>query len=569
MNEQSSTVDETLVTQPAAEAQRPDAPEVVPGELIIKYREGMAQQSAQLAGLSLSAVRALSGGETLVRVSGGGLGAQSILSAQATLDAVERLREQAGDAIEYVQPNYIYRALAVPNDPYYSLQWHYPAMNLPAAWDITTGANSPVVAVIDTGQLNHPDLAGRFVAGYDFISNTSTAGDGNGRDSDPTDVGDAAVCNGQQQPNSWHGTHVAGTIGAATNNGVGVAGVNWNARIQHARVLGKCGGSTADIIDAIRWTSGMTVSGVPANATPAKVINMSLGGYLGSSCAASDPATQAAINDAVARGVTVVVAAGNSNDNAGLYTPASCNNTVTVAATETRNYRAPYSNYGSAIDVAAPGGDTSADRNGDGYADGVLSTLRDASGTAYNYAFYQGTSMATPHVAGVVSLMYAVRPGITPAQVLSTLQSTAKPLSSTQCAQGCGSGLVDAYAAVNAAKNGGTTSPQPVSDDTAQGAITLTKAASKSGSVSSSDTQDWYKFTATGGSVTVRLATGSDADLYLYDSNALTQLGASERGGSQTESISRTLTAGKTYYAAVVRYSGSPNYTVSVSGAAQ
>lgn len=426
---------------------------VVPGEVIVKLKDGESLEGLGAAsGVTLHSLRTLSGGEVLASIAGKSLSAQGTgdLSAQ-TLSAISALSATAAGRVEYVQPNYLYSAQATPNDTYYAYQWHYKNFNLPAAWDVTTGSGSPVVAVIDTGKTAHPDLSGRWVGGYDFISSATTAGDGNGRDSDPTDVGDRTSAGATS---SFHGTHVAGTIGANTNNGLGVAGVNWNARILPVRVLGKGGGSTADIVDAIRWSAGISVSGVPANAYPAKVINMSLGGDLGvgNTCATADPAEQSAINDAVARGTTVVVAAGNSNDNASHYSPASCNNTVTVAATEYRNYRAPYSNYGSYVDIAAPGGDTSVDRNGDGYADGVLSTLKNDDGT-YTYSFYQGTSMATPHIAGLVSLMYAVKPGITPAQVLSVLKNSATPLSSTACSGGCGAGLVDALKAVNGAKN--------------------------------------------------------------------------------------------------------------------
>jgi serine protease len=422
---------------------------IVAGEAIVKFREGsnltaqgLTTQGITAQGITAQSERQLSGGEHLLSF----VLPASADSQASTLAFIEALKTRPD--VEYAQPNYIYTAQATPNDSYYSLQWHYKAMNLPLAWDITTGVGSPVVAVIDTGWTNHPDLAGRRVGGYDFISSAATAKDGNGRDSDPTDVGDSGTCNGRTSGNSWHGTHVAGTIGANSNNASGVAGVNWNARILPLRVLGKCGGSTADIIDAIRWAGGLSVSGVPANANPAKVINMSLGGYSGSPCATSDPATQAAINAVTAVGVNVVVAAGNSNDDTSKYTPASCNNTVTVAASETRNYRAPYSNYGSYIDVTAPGGDTSQDRNADGYADGVLSTLPNSTGSSYSYSFYQGTSMATPHVAGLVSLMLAKTPGLTPAQVLAKLKSSATPLTSTQCSLGCGSGLVNAQKAL-------------------------------------------------------------------------------------------------------------------------
>jgi serine protease len=231
--------------------------------------------------------------------------------------------------------------LLVPNDTLFSQQWHYgyvpgvsEGLNLLPAWDITTGITNTVVAVIDTGILNHADLAGKTVAGYDFIGDTFVANDGDGRDNDPSDPGDwieANECGGTHsaQPSSWHGTHVAGTIGAASNNGLGVAGVNWLAKILPVRVLGKCGGYTSDIVDGVRWAAGLSVTGVPANANPADVLNLSLGGP--GSCSASE---QNAFNAVIAAGTTVVIAAGNSNANAANYAPGNCNGVITVAATD-------------------------------------------------------------------------------------------------------------------------------------------------------------------------------------------------------------------------------------------
>ena len=548
--------------------------DVIPGEAIVLLAEGesFSGLSSELSSLGLSAVRELSGGELLVQL-GGNLSAQSTLSAQATLDAIGAL--ERSEKVKYVQPNYRLTAQRTANDPLLARQWALPKMNLPQAWDLSTGVSSTVVAVLDTGITAHPDLAGRSVAGYDFISNSTTAVDGGGRDSDPNDPGDrnaAGECGSGSAASgsSFHGSHVAGSIGAASDNALGITGVNWNAKLQSLRVLGKCGGSTADIVDAIRWAGGIAVAGVPANATPAKVLNMSLGGFSGSPCASSDLATQRAINDVLARGVSVVVAAGNSNDDASKYTPASCDGVITVAASETRDYRAPYSNFGTYVEVAAPGGDSSANRNGDADADGILSTLKTDAGS-YIYGLYQGTSMATPHVAGVVSLMLGLKPTLTPAEVSTLLRNTARAIPAGGCTQGCGSGVVDAFAALQAVQSGTTPPPPPPptpSDDSATGAVLLTRAASKSGSVSSSDVQDWYKFTATGGSATVRMTTGSDADLYVYSSNATTLVGKSELGSSNAETVTRTLNAG-TYYVKVLRYSGTPSYTVTLSGAAQ
>ncbi|MEZ4641581.1 MAG: S8 family serine peptidase [Chloroflexota bacterium] len=350
------------------------------------------------------------------------------------------------------------------NDPLLVQQWHYDyvpgsseGINLLNAWDINQGSSNVVVAVVDTGILNHADLAGRTVPGYDFIHDSFVGNDGNGRDANPADPGDWTAANEcgsgyPAQDSSWHGTHVAGTIGAANNNALGVSGIDWNARILPVRALGKCGGYTSDILDGVRWAAGLSVSGVPNNANPADVINLSLGGA--GSCDSTEQAVYTAVYNA---GVTVVVAAGNSNANAAGYSPASCNNVITVAATDRTGGRASYSNYGSVVEVSAPGGETWPTES-----NGVLSTLN--TGTkgpvADAYVYYQGTSMASPHVAGVAALILAEYPAYTPAQVLSRLQSTARPFpGGSDCNTSiCGTGIIDAFKAL-----GGTiVTPPPV-----------------------------------------------------------------------------------------------------------
>ena len=210
------------------------------------------------------------------------------------------------------------------------------------------------------------------------------------------------------------------------------------------RVLGKCGGTTSDIADGMRWSAGLPVPGVPANANPAKVLNLSLGGS--GACSAT---YQNAINAIVAAGSTVVISAGNSNADASGFRPANCNGVITVAATNRNGYTAYYSNYGATVEISAPGGETSPTSS-----NGVLSTLN--TGTqgpvADTYTYYQGTSMAAPHVAGVASLLYSRKPSLTPAQVLVDLQSTvtAFPAGSTCNTSNCGSGIVNAGAAVAA-----------------------------------------------------------------------------------------------------------------------
>lgn len=354
-------------------------------------------------------------------------------------------------AVELAQPDWILQRQLTPNDPRYPSQWHYFApvanaygINLPSAWDITTGSPDVVIAVLDTGIISHPDLNGRTVAGYDFITNLATANDGDGRDANPTDPGDWCGVD----PSSWHGAHVAGTIGAKSNNSSGVAGVNWQSKIQPVRVLGVCGGTFSDIVDAIRWSAGLSVPDVPDNATPAKVINMSLGGS--GSC---EPMMQSAIDDAVNAGTVVAVAAGNSSSDALSFQPANCNGILTVAATTRTGNMAWYSNFGATVEISAPGGETNIRAT-----DGVLSTLN--MGTTVpltnTYRYYQGTSMATPHVAGVASLLFSLRPDLTPAQVQLILQATATafPSGSTCTPARCGSGIVNATAALLLAQAG-------------------------------------------------------------------------------------------------------------------
>ncbi|MDH5286931.1 MAG: S8 family serine peptidase [Betaproteobacteria bacterium] len=387
-------------------------------------------------------------------------------------EAIARAIEQDPD-VEWAQPDYRLFPQLIPDDPLWASQWHYMAppgeiagANLPLAWDRTTGWSGARIAVIDTGVLaGHPDLAGRVIGGYDFISNTFVANDGDGRDADPSDPGDSTLANecfaGWPGANSsWHGTHVGGTIGAATNNALGVAGINHVSRVVHARALGKCGGSSVDVADAIVWSAGGSVAGVPANPFPAKVINMSLGG--GGMCTGipGDPITQGAINAALGFGASVIVAAGNSNSDAANFNPASCSGVLTVAALGRQGQRASYSNFGTVVELAAPGGSI-ADNVPNNQT--VLSTSN--SGTTVplangmNYRSYQGTSMATPHVAGVASLLYALKPSLTGSQVTNILQTNSRPFPSgtlRNCTTTiCGAGMLDANLALTSVLNTG------------------------------------------------------------------------------------------------------------------
>jgi serine protease len=442
-------------------------------QIIIKYRDPVNATDANgqikndklavlntAAGVPLSYKRSMSGDAHVLS-----------LPVRLPTVAVESIagKLEALPGVEYAEPDYMMRHYVVPNDPSYPPQWHYyeaQSINAPPAWDITTGSATVRVAVIDTGITDHPDLAGRWVGGYDFIADVPTANDGNGRDSDPHDPGDwvtANMCGPGEPPetSSWHGTHVAGTIGAASNNALGVTGINWVSPIVPIRVLGRCGGFTSDIADGMRWSAGLTVSGVPANPNPARVLNLSLGG--GGACSAT---YQNAINSINAAGAIVVIAAGNSNANASNHQPGNCNGVVTVAATDRDGNRTFYSNFGAVVEISAPGGETNTNSPSPAPQNGVLSTLNTGSTTPStpSYAYYQGTSMAAPHVAGVISLMVSLDPTLNFAQSLALLQSTARafPSGSSCNTSTCGSGIVDAAAALNAVIN----PPDPTSTPT-------------------------------------------------------------------------------------------------------
>ncbi|MDQ7828272.1 MAG: S8 family serine peptidase [Armatimonadota bacterium] len=396
-----------------------------PNEFLVKFRPGvMPGEAANLnARVGTQEIRRLLKGRiALVR------------AVSATPDTV--LSSYRGHAaVEYAEPNYYRyllstpprRPLAVPNDPFYSFQWHYSNIGTEAAWDVTTGSALVVVAVIDTGILfGHADLNGVTVAGFDFVDD----------DTNPADPG----CPGPSDVS--HGSHVSGTIAAATNNATGVAGVNWGGpsrtRIMPLRVFGNIGGSctatSADVIDAIEYAADHS----------ARVINMSFGGP------GFSQAEQDAVNYAYGLGVTLVAAAGNDNVDLGaspVY-PACYANVIAVAATTITNTKAPYSNFGSCIDLSAPGGDVNTDLNGDGEPDGILSTSGTPA-TPTQYWWFDGTSMASPHVAGVAALLLSK--GVTGAAMIqNVLQSTATDLGTSGYDTTFGWGKVNAAAAVGA-----------------------------------------------------------------------------------------------------------------------
>jgi subtilisin family serine protease len=309
-----------------------------------------------------------------------------------------------------------------PNDPWFDAQWSLTqpgsGIDAPRAWQLA-GTSPVTVAVLDTGYTNHPDLDAKWLPGYDFIRERYLSVDGDGLDGNAIDEGDfedfGACGNFYRYGSSWHGTHVAGIIGAQANNSEGIAGVAPNSRILPVRVLGRCGGFDEDIADGIRWSVGAPVKGVPNNPSPAHVLNLSLGGQ-----GPCGDEMQDAINTALARGVTVVVSAGNEADDAQNYSPANCKGVITVAATNRDGGFSSYSNNGPSIELAAPGGENEGLQQ-------IISTLNSGSVGASGsyYQPYQGTSMAAPHVAGTIALMLTRNPNLTPGQVLNILLNTA------------------------------------------------------------------------------------------------------------------------------------------------
>ncbi len=452
----------------------------VPGEVIVKFKDkllptGVSTDSLSMraSSIGLQAVAGAPGRSMLMRLGN----AKQVVSmkqklgiAEADLHVDTELQRKIDTIntmkalsrrpdVESARLNYIYHPMATPNDPNYVSQWHYPLINLPQAWDITKGSSSVIVAVIDTGVLlNHPDFvnadsSSQLVPGFDFISDQGIAADGessgiiiNGSvvdiDANPDDPGDRAF----GFSSSFHGTHVAGTIAASTDNSKGVAGVGWNVKIMPLRAVGVGGGSSYDVEQAVLFAAGLPNDSGTVPVQKADVINLSLGGTGGAGT------TPSAYLQARAAGVIIVAAAGNESSNIPVY-PASYDDAViSVSAIDLGKNRAFYSNFGSHVDVAGPGGDSSQNLNGDSFPDGVISTLGSdtSSPIVFTYGLKQGTSMATPHIAGVAALMKSVHSGLTPAEFETALQSgtITEDLGAVGRDDIFGHGLIDALGAV-------------------------------------------------------------------------------------------------------------------------
>ncbi len=455
---------------------RTDA-DFIPGQMLLRYVEANAPQAkTAIAGLAAHVLGEIPGFASLLSTGEAfqaDIAAAQLAVAKSThgfVNADVRARHQTLLALKQmatvpgvlsVDPNFRYRTWLLPDDEFFPLQWNYELLNAQSAWDITQGSSNVVVAVIDTGVvLSHPDLVGKFdpagPSGVDFVSDVNSANDGDGIDNNADDPGDSRVGG-----SSFHGTHVAGVIGANTDNQAGVAALGWNTSLMPLRALGNGGsGSSFDIINAVRYAAGLENSSGSVPARPADVINMSLG------CTGCFSSAEQAVYDEVrSRGVMVVAAAGNEGNSALSY-PASYDGVISVAAVGPPlsgiAQRAPYSQFNAAVDVAAPGGDQGRFGVREG---GILSTLaNDTSGQRVPvFGFLQGTSMATPHVSAVIALMRAVHPNLSPVQFDTLLRSGAITNGRPNADRNdeIGFGIIDAAAAVREAQSLAGGSPLP------------------------------------------------------------------------------------------------------------
>ncbi|MFH1509423.1 MAG: S8 family serine peptidase [bacterium] len=496
----------TFITEPATD--------YVEGEVLVKFKDNVSETG----GLKILSAK----NSTVKSVTEQKITNASVPQNKSVEEFVTELNNNP--AVEFAEPNYIYTASYVPNDTYFYLQWNFhntrngtnSDVNMPSAWNVDQknpkygGAASVVVAVVDTGvsyenyggYKKAPDFAGtNFTSGYDYINGDAHPNDDNG-----------------------HGTHVSGTIAQATNNNLGTAGIAFNTTIMPVKVLDDVGwGPISAVADGINYAVNHG----------ADVINLSLGGSYSATL-------KSAIDHAISHNVIVVAAAGNGGgDSIGdptLDYPASHSGVIAVGATRYDATRASYSNYGSALDIMAPGGDTSVDQNGDGHGDGIIQdTCNTSACTTFSYQFWQGTSMATPHVSGAVALMLAK--GIAPANIWTTIKNTATDLGAAGRDNKYGYGLIN----ISAALNNDSTPPAKVSNFTAiphDGFVSLTW--------DNPSTNDFA-------GVKIRRKTSG------YPSSVTD--GTSIYSGSREYKEDTSVTNGQTYYYSIFSYDEVPNYS--------
>jgi subtilisin family serine protease len=406
-----------------------------------------------LAGAAAMGVTATQIGPTTFELQ---ISSQPILASEFGVDEsvlIERRAKALGDILDQDSsivdwyPNYRVETQQI-TDPFYQLQWHYfpngeleHGVKYPGGTDLTPliefapGTEEVVVAVLDTGFLfDHMDAA-NVVDGYDFVSDIVAANDGDGWDPDAQDPGDACDAPGLVGTNSWHGSHVAGTIGALAHNGLGAVGINKSISIMPVRVLGKCGGNFEDILTAVLWSADLLDSksllefGLPRVSRKADIINMSLGGP-----GRCTPRAARVFDRVLDSGTLVVVAAGNDATDARDFVPASCPGVMAVAASDmSGSLVSRYSNYGDLVTIMAPGGDITADLDANGLPDGVFSMVG-----GDDFAFFNGTSMAAPHVAGLAAHLYALDANMSPVQAANLMINFGLDRTKEQCPEHCG-----------------------------------------------------------------------------------------------------------------------------------
>ena len=404
--------------------------------------------------------------------------------AGARLDATLSLL-RADPEIAFAEVDQRRSARALPSDPLYASQWYLrgvetAATNFEQAWDSTTGDAGTVIAVLDTGiRFEHPDLTGRVLPGYDFVSGESassfaSANDGNDWDSDASDPGDwvsstdalsGPLAGCDIDASSWHGTRVAAMIGAATDNAVGMAGGNWNGSVLPVRVLGKCGGYDSDIIAGMRWAAGLPVAGVPTNTVPATILNMSLGGAGTCTAAYLD-----VVEELTAAGVLVIASAGN--DSGPVESPANCAGVLAVGGLRHVGTKVGYSSLGPEVGISAPAGNCP-DVNTTFLCSLSLITATDTGLTGPVSSSYTddanyniGTSFSAPIVSAVAGLMRSVNDQLTTAEMITRIKAGARPFppqevglpicpalddTTGQCnctTSTCGAGIADAPGAI-------------------------------------------------------------------------------------------------------------------------
>ncbi|MEK8047256.1 S8 family peptidase [Ideonella margarita] len=537
------------------------------GRVIVKYRTNASVLGSSNSSNSARALgTAVDTGPQLAQAMGNRLGltlsdgraiaARTQVVKSAVLDSRSLAAKLAADSdVEWAVVDQRRFATTAPNDPLYAGsqtsttpvvgQWYLRApsgevkssLDIETAWNVTQGSTSVVVAVLDTGvRKDHPDLTSKLLDGYDFVSDSDTANDGGGRDADASDPGDwittsentAGVFKDCGVSNSsWHGTAVSSLVGAATNNGVGMAGVAPNVKILPVRVLGKCGGYDSDIIAGMRWSAGFSVAGVPTNANPARVLNLSLG-----SSGACSAAYQDAVTAVTAAGVVVVAASGNEGLAVGV--PANCSGVISVAGVRHTGTKVGFSNLGPENSIAAPAGNCVNATGACLYpliaATNTGTTVPSTNSYFTSFAYELGTSFASPLVAGTAALMISANSSLTPSDVKALMRSTARAFPTTGADAGvgtcqapsataqdsecycttstCGAGLLNAGAAVVAAAPQTPTVAMVLSATVVSQGSSVTIDASGSSAVSGS-TISSYAWSITNGSSAAQFTTGT------------------------------------------------------------